>query len=52
MCKTFQVTQKRFKLVDASGMAARVRVEMAMIAQNEERKGQVRMESVGRKTEG
>jgi hypothetical protein len=41
-----EVKQKRTKLVDASGMAVRVRAENAVSAE-EEQQWRVRMESVG-----
>ena len=49
MCKTLEIEQKGAKWVDASGMAARVRAEKAVSAE-EEQQWQVLMESVGRKS--
>ena len=42
MCKTLEVKQKRTKLVDASGMAVRVRAENAVSAEEEQQYGKCR----------
>ena len=48
VCKAMETEQKGPKLVDASGLAVRVRAEKAVSAEDEQ-KWQMLMESVGHK---